>query len=382
MDHTFPHYQTAFSVGPKEGVEFDALLPLLQDAFRRWISKQENARARRFNNKAYGLILDSRFSSGSEVSSWRSAAQTLAGATEHGPAWALLYTWKDDDTEGLSWHCEVTLQAIPSSQRVALAFSLQRSLSPDLFQKENVRTPDPAPPQCIRRLFDSIEGIQLFSGNTTITPPAGRLLRIADTPEAVASLVDDLRSPSRNLPFILLLGAATDPANFAESLAHDLVGKAIVCNVPNRPTLTPLLAPFKIAYGQCRILFPYNRFGPRLRAHPLGSFATTTEAEAFRAFTRPLTLAQFSAAEPLALPDFPSCATLLARASLAQRRSALLHTPPPASDSWEALAKDLYAETSRLRKTLADQAQSLASLNDRLLIAEKLASPLAPKNPT
>lgn len=375
MDKTFPHYQTAFSLGGFDGPAdpvFDAAL----DVFRRWVVRKENARAHRFGNKAYGLAPDVRFPTSSEVRSWVSSLATDSGDIGGARAWSMEYTHRDDAIEGLSWHNEATLRTADDGRRIAVRFAISRRVSPELFLREDVKMPPPATPQCIRRLFDSLEGVRLLSGTVDITPPAGRLLRLAESEDDARRLADDLRSPSRNLPFLLLVGASADPSNFAETLAHALVGKAVVCNVPNRPALLEPLRAFKTAFGQCRLLFPFQRFGPRLRAHPLYSFATTAEAEALRAQVEPLLLAQFTAVEPDALEGPAALSTLLARARLAQLRTEVFRkgdTPPDAA-RLEEFARELLRENARLGKRQTELEHEIRDLRDRLFNAAQKPS--------
>ena len=367
MAHTVPHYQTAFSIGGFEGPA-DPVFTQAQDILRRWVLKKENSRTHRFNNKAYGFSPDVRFATGSEGKSWVSAYRTESGDIEGGAAWALEYTHKDDDIEGLSWRNEATLHVVDEGRRIAVSLSIVKELSPELFQKENIRLPDPATPQCVRRFFDALEGARLLSGAVDATPPAGRLLRVVETEDDAKRLVEDIRSPSRTLPLLLLVGASTDPSNFAESLAHDLVGKALVCNVPNRPALLAPFQPFKAGFGHCRILFPFNRFGPRLRAHPLRSFAKPEEAEALRAFVKPLLLAKFTAVEPGAIAGAATLSAQLARARLARLRAELFRkgANPVDAAQWEAYAKELLLENKRLGSRRAELEQEVRNLRDKL----------------
>ena len=376
MNKTFPHYQTAFSIGAFDGPA-EPVFAKAQDILRRWVLRKENARIHRFGNKAYGFAPDVRFDTTSEGRSWVSSYRTDSGDIGGARAWAMEYTHRDSDIEGLSWINEATLRVADEGRRIAVRIAIDRSVSPELFQREDVRMPDPATPQCVRRLFDSIEGVRLLSGGVDITPPQGRLLRIAETEDDVRRLADDLRSPTRELPFLLLVGASADPSNFAESLAHDLLGKAVVCNVPNRPALLEPLRAFKAGFGQCRILFPFHRFGPRLRAHPLLPFATNAEAEALRAWTVPLLLAQFTATEPDAVQSPDSLASLLARARLAKTRAELFRrgdTPPDAA-RWESFARDLLHENARLGKRQGELEHEIRDLRDRLFTLTRATRP-------
>ena len=372
MSKTVPHYQTAFSIGGFEGPA-EPVFEQALDILRRWVAHKENTRIHRFGNKAYGFALDVRFRDGSEGRSWVSSYRTESGDIGGARAWAMEYTHRDNDIEGLSWLNTATLRVADDGRRIVVRIAIDQVVSPELFQREDVRMPTPAAPQSVRRLFDSLEGVRLLSGGVDITPPQGRLLRIAETEDDVRRLADDLRSPTRELPFLLLVGASTDPANFAESLAHALVGKAVVCNVPNRPALLEPLSSFKTAFGQCRVLFPFHRFGPRLRAHPLLPFSKTTEAEALRVWAEPLLLAKFTAVEPDVIDSPAALSTLLARARLAKLRAELFRhgdTPPDAS-RWESFARELLHENARLSKRQGDLEHTIRYLRDQLFVAAR-----------
>ena len=376
MSKTFAHYQTAFSLGGFEG-PVEPVFAKAQDILRRWVLRKENARIHRFGNKAYGFAPDVRFDTSSEGRSWVSSYRTESGDIGGARAWAMEYTHRDSDIEGLSWLNEATLRVADEGRRIAVRIAIARSVSPELFQREDVRMPDPATPQCVRRFFDSLEGVRLLSGGVDITPPAGRLLRLAETEDDVRRLADDLRSPTRELPFLLLVGASADPANFAESLAHALVGKAVVCNVPNRPALLGPLGAFKTGFGQCRVLFPFHRFGPRLRAHPLLPFATKAEADALRARVEPLLLAQFTAVEPDALESPAALTSLLARARLARMRAELFRKGDAPADGsrWEEFARELLRENARLGKRQGELEHDLRDLRDRLFTLTRTTRP-------
>lgn len=373
MDTLLSHFQTSFSIGGFEGSPGPVYVQA-QDILRRWIAAKENARARRFNNKAYGLVPDVRFGTRSEGKSWRSSYRTESGDIENGAAWALEYTHLDDEIDGLSWRNDATLHIVDDGRRIAVSLSIARQLSPELFQRaEATRMPAPATPQCARRLFSEIPGTRLLSGDVDVTPPAGRHLRLVTTPDEAARAAEDIRSPSRGLPFVLLVGASTDPSNFAEALAHDLVGKAVVCNVPNQPALLEPFRPFKAAFGQCRVLLPFRRFGARLRAHPLRSFATAAEAAALRPALGALLLADFRADEPGAVPDLPTLSALLGRARLARLRAELFRSDAAPADParWESFARELLLENARLGKHRAELEHALRHLQDRLFILER-----------
>ena len=380
MDKTFIHYQTAFSIGGFDGPAAP-VFEKAQDVFRRWIIRKENARAHRSGNKAYGLTLDVRFTGNSEVRSWVSTCRTEAGDIGGACAWAMEYTHRDDTIEGLSWLNEATLRTVDDGRRIAVRVSIARRVSPELFLREDVKMPPPATPQCVRRLFDSLEGVRLLSGGVDITPPQGRLLRLAETEDDVNRLADDLRSPTRELPFLLLIGASADPSNFAESLAHALVGKAVVCNVPNRPALLEPLRAFKTGFGQCRILFPFHRFGPRLRAHPILPFAKPAEADALRAQAEPLLLAQFTAEEPGALEGPATLSSLLARARIAQLRTEVFRggNAPVDASRLEEFARELLHENARLGKRQSELEGELRDLRDRLFAMRRSARPEKPE---
>lgn len=372
MDTLLSHYQTTFSIGGFDGSPGPVYVQA-QDILRRWIATKENNRARRFNNKAYGLVPDVRFGTRSEGKSWRSSYRTDSGDVENGAAWALEYTHIDDDIDGLSWRNDASLHIVDDGRRIAVSLSIARQLSPELFRRDDVRMPVPATPQCVRRLFAELPGVRLLSGDVDITPPAGRFLRLVTTPEEANQAAEDIRSLSRGLPFVLLVGASTDPANFAEALAHDLVGKAIVCNVPNQPALLEPFKAFKVAFGQCRALLPFRRFGARLRAHPLRSFATTAEATALRPTLGALLLADFRADEPGAVPDLPTLSALLGRARLARLRTELFRkgNEPVDSARWESFARELLLENARLGKHRAELEHELRHLQDRLFTLER-----------
>ena len=376
MSKTVPHYQTAFSVGGFEGPA-EPVFEQIQDILRRWIAHKESARVHRFGNKAYGFAPDARFRDGSEGRSWVSSYRTESGDIGGARAWAMEYTHRDNDIEGLSWLNTATLRVADEGRRVAVRLAIDRIVSPELFLREDVRMPGPATPQSVRRLFDSLEGVRLLSGGVDITPPQGRLLRIAETEDDVRRLADDLRSPTRELPFLLLVGASSDPSNFAESLAHALVGKAVVCNVPNRPALLEPLRPFKTAFGQCRVLFPFHRFGPRLRAHPLLSFSTTAEAESLRAWAEPLLLAKFTAVEADAIDSPAALTSLLARARLAKLRAELFRKgdAPPDASRWEAFARELLRENARLGKRQGELEHEIRDLRDHLFTLTRTTRP-------
>lgn len=378
MNKTFQQYQTSFSLAADDAHPVDVLFAEAKETMKWWISGKENARANKFGNKAYGFAPGSDFAQTTEAKSWVSSCRTLAARTQGADAWAAEYIHKDDETEGLAWVNDIALRVSPDASRVVFSLRISRSMTPELFRQGGFRIPDSATPKCVRQLFRAIPGLRILSGKADFTPAPDSLRRIVSSPEDATAAAALLRDGTRALPVILYADAAPLAAGApvaAEELAHAVLGKALVLQVPFSRTPMPLLRDFLVRPGEFRLVLPFSRFGSNLRRHPVFSARTPAEkAESTARLLRSL-FCHFSACEEGAIESLDALAATVRHAEAARLRNELFSKERAAvsTEQWETLARELVAENAELVKRNEGLADETSTLRDRVFSLETLA---------